>query len=192
MTLDKEVKTKRKMKPGGGKGKGNSFENTIAKKLSAALAPLAFMRSPGSGARLGGKNFAKFGAMFGEEATNMFSADVVTLNEKEVGTKFRFSIECKSYATTDNFTGLASGSANIFKWFEESAIDALKTNKIPLLICKWNRTPTYVILEKSELLTNVKPLLTMLTYGASPRALDVFDLEALLQERPFWCVAPKG
>ena len=187
MTTEKEVKTKRKMKPGGGKAKGNSFESHVAKTLSTALAPLCFRRAPGSGAVVGGKNFEKFGAMFGEEAMALFSADVVPLNEKEVKKKFKFSIECKSYANADSFTSLASSTANIFKWFEESAIDSQKTNKEPILICKWNRTPTYVILEKSEFHTLLKPLITILTYGASPRALDIFYLNDLLNEKDFWC-----
>ena len=78
-----EEKPKRKMRPGGGKAKGNGFEGQIAKKLSTALAPLNFMRSPGSGARVGGKNFEKFGEMFGEEALAIFVADVVPINEKK-------------------------------------------------------------------------------------------------------------
>ena len=71
------------MQPGAGKRKGSGFEGQIAKKLSAALAPLNFIRSPGSGARVGGKNFEKFGQMFGEEALSIFVADVVPINEKK-------------------------------------------------------------------------------------------------------------
>ena len=58
--LDDESKTvaplkkpKRKLKPGMGKSKGSGYEGQIAKKLSAALTPLTFIRSPGSGARAG-------------------------------------------------------------------------------------------------------------------------------------------
>lgn len=186
MSEQKEVKPKRKMLPGMGKKKGNSYEGLIAKKLSVALAPLNFIRSPGSGSRTGGKNFEKFGAMFGEEAMSLFTADVVPINEKQIGKKFKFSVECKSYATTDNFTSLANNTANIFKWFEESVIDAEKTKKVPILICKWNRTPSFVIVEKSELYANVKPMLTLLTYGNNPRALDIFYLDSLLKEPAFW------
>jgi len=54
------------------KSKGNGFEGTIAKKLSAALAPLNFIRTPGSGARVGGKNFETIGKLFGEDALKIF------------------------------------------------------------------------------------------------------------------------
>jgi len=101
------IKSKRKMRPGGGKAKGNGFEGTVAKKLSAAL-PINFIRSPGSGARIGGKNFATVGALMGEEVMKLFNADVVPINEKEAGYTFRYSIECKFYATQDHFTSLVA------------------------------------------------------------------------------------
>jgi len=66
-----EQKPKRKMRPGGGKAKGSSFEAKVAKALSAAL-PINFIKSPGSGARIGGKNFATIGAMMGEETMKLF------------------------------------------------------------------------------------------------------------------------
>lgn len=190
---------KRKMKPGGGKAKGNGFEGTIAKKLGAALQPLNFIRTPGSGARVGGKNFATIGAMFGEDALKIFVGDVVPVNERQEGLTFRHSIECKAYATPDNFTSLASGTANVFKWFEESVTDAAKIGKNPLLIFKWNHTPIFVALDMGltgKLLhsefclelarANMKPLLTMLTHGETPRALDIFYLDDLLKVPGFW------
>ena len=97
------TKGKRKNKPGMGKAKGNGFEGKIAKSLSTALAPLTFIRSPGSGARVGGKNFETFGKMFGEEAMKIFVGDVVPTNEKDTNTIFYWSIECKSYAKSDSF-----------------------------------------------------------------------------------------
>jgi hypothetical protein len=131
-------KEKRKLKPGMGKAKGSGFELQIAKKLSAALEPLNFMRTPGSGARTGGKNFEKFGQMFGDEALALFTSDVVPINEKKEGFTFLHSIECKAYKTPDSFPQLVSGTANVFKWIKEAETDAAKINRNPVLIFKWN------------------------------------------------------
>lgn len=196
--MDSVSPKKRKMRPGGGKAKGNSFEGQVAKKLSAALAPLNFIRSPGSGARVGGKNFEKFGDMFGAEAMKIFTADVVPINERKAGLTFLHSIECKSYADSDSFTSLAANTANIFKWFKESEVDALKTSKFPMLIFKWNRTPVFVIVKKSHTAyTDLKqetplPRFELTTYdlesdGCCEQTLQVHYFDDLLKCPTFWC-----
>ena len=183
MAEEKKVVTKRKMRPGGGKAKGNGFEGLIAKKLSAAL-PLNFIRSPGSGARIGGKNFATIGAMMGAEAIKLFNADVVPVNESTAGLSFRYSIECKSYATADNFTSLASGSANLYKWFEESVIDSAKVDREPVLIFKWNHTPIFVAVLARTMEGMVTPSMTIRPKDF--RDLDIYELEELLKFPDFW------
>lgn len=181
MSEEKKV-TKRKMRPGGGKAKGNGFEGLIAKKLSAAL-PLNFIRSPGSGARIGGKNFATIGAMMGAEAIKLFNADVVPVNESSEGYDFLFSIECKSYATADNFTALALGKANVYKWFEESVVDAVKVNREPVLIFKWNQTPVFVAVIARTMEGVTKPIMTI---HRESRSLDIYELDELLKFPEFW------
>lgn len=176
-------KVKRKLKPGMGKAKGSGYEGQIAKKLSTALAPLTFMRSPGSGARLGGKNFATFGKMFGEDAMKLFVGDVVVTNEKDTGLEFLHSIECKSYAKSDSFETMVAGNANIFRWFQESVVDAEKTNKNPLLICKWNHTPSYVIGYAATMPTGSRIIMSQ--NGCS---LSIFYLDDLLNDSSFWYV----
>jgi hypothetical protein len=180
------------MKPGGGKSKGNGFEGLIAKKLGVALAPLSFIRSPGSGARVGGKNFEKFGEMFGADALKLFVADVVPINESKTGLCFLHSIECKAYKTPDNFTSLANGKANIFKWFEESVVDAAKINKNPLLIFKWNQTAVFVAADMSKLSTAPRCCPSIkLEYapesGRLTKQLTIYLLDDLLKEPDFWC-----
>lgn len=170
------------MKPGGGKAKGSGYEGQIAKKLSVALAPLTFVRTQGSGARVGGKNFDTIGKMFGADALKLFVGDVVPTNEKEAGVVFKFSVETKSYKTPDSFPGLVSGGANFFKWFEESVTDAVKINKEPMLICKWNHTPSFVGVNSSAN-SLVKPRFTISQNG---RSIDVFDLQDLLVVPAFW------
>lgn len=171
------------MKPGGGKAKGSGYEGQIAKKLTKALMPLTFIRSPGSGARLGGKNYALFGKMFGADASKLFVGDVVPTNEKEAGVTFAFAVECKSYKTPDNFPGLVSGGANFFKWFEESVVDAVKIDKKPMLIFKWNHTASFVgVLHDPQSI--IAPRFTITKVD---RSIDVFDLDDLLAVPEFWC-----
>jgi hypothetical protein len=176
---------KRKLKPGMGKSKGSGFEGLIAKKLSAALAPLTFIRSPGSGARVGGKNFETFGKMFGADAMKLFVADVVATNEKEAGVEFRYSVECKSYQKSDSLEAHVSGTANIFKWMQESVVDAAKTGKLPMLICKWNHTPVYVcVLSKDVYQFNVRPKMVL---NAQDQSIDVYYFDDLAGNSLFWC-----
>lgn len=183
MTVIKsEVKTKRKMKPGGGKAKGSSFEAKVAKMLSAAL-PINFIKSPGSGARIGGKNFATIGAMMGMDTQKLFNADVVPVNEQAEGFDFLYSIECKSYATADNFTSLVSGSANIYKWFGESVVDSAKIERDPVLIFKWNHTPIFVAVHARTMEGLVEPKLTIRQGNYS---LDIYEFEELLKFPTFW------
>ena len=165
------------------KAKGSGFEGTVAKTLTKALQPLNFIRTPGSGARVGGKNFQTIGQMFGEDALKIFVGDVVPVNERQEGLNFRHVIECKAYATTDSFTSLVSGSANVFKWFEEVVIDAAKLNKNPLLICKWNHTSIFAI---TEMRAPINPAVTLTTYSEQPRTLNVFLLDELLKVKEFW------
>ena len=132
------------MKKINSKAKGNVFELTIAKALSNALKPLQFVRSPGSGARVGGVNFERFGSLYGADSLNIFVGDVVCTNESEVGLTFRVNVECKSYKESDSFTSLISGKSKIFEWMIESEIDAAKTNKVAVVIFKFNRTPTFI------------------------------------------------
>lgn len=167
------------------KGKGNNFEGQVAKKLSDALTPLKFIRTPGSGARVGGKNFETLGQLFGEDALKLFVGDVVPVNEKENKVIFNFSVECKSYKTPDNFESLMSGSANIFKWMRESIDDSNKTKKIPLLIFKWNHTPIYVgmLKEHADSFNSLSKHLSILKEDIQ---MDIFYFDNLLKLDNFW------
>lgn len=132
------------MKKINSKNKGNTFELTIAKCLTNALEPLRFVRSPGSGARVGGTNFNRFKSLYSADTLNIFVGDVVCTNESEVGMTFRVNVECKSYKSSDSITTLISGKSKIYEWMIESEIDAAKTNKVAVVIFKFNRTQTFV------------------------------------------------
>jgi hypothetical protein len=189
MEQQKETKKRKNSK-----AKGSGFEGTVAKLLTKSLQPLNFIRTPGSGARVGGKNFETIGQMFGEDALKIFVGDVVPVNEKQVGVKFKHSIECKFYKTQDAFTSLASNTANIFKWFQEVVDDASKIDKSPILIFKWNHTPIFVGIDTMESKTDytvltkqgIRPRLTLLTYGEPKVSLDVYYLDDLLPIQEFW------
>lgn len=179
------------------KSKGNGFEGTIAKKLSTALAPLNFIRTPGSGARVGGKNFETIGKLFGEDALKIFVGDVVPVNERQENLKFLHSVETKFYKTPDSFTALASGTANVLKWFREAVDDAKKIDKNPMLIFKWNHTAVFVAVDPHHTRINMaplaqaglKPCFTLLTYGEDAMALDIYMLDDLLPLTAFWVEA---
>ncbi len=133
------------------KKKGNTHELTIAKALSKNLAPLEFFRTPSSGARLGGVNSALV-KKFGEEICKIFIGDVACSNNGIDGHNFRFCIECKSYKTREDIVALVNNKSTIYKWMDESRVDAAKANLQPLLIFKYNNTPIYVCVDKNEIL----------------------------------------
>jgi len=168
------------MRPGGGKSKGNGFESLVANKLSAALSPLKFIRTQGSGARVGGKNFESLGQMFGEEALKLFVGDVVPVNEKVAGVVFKHAIECKSYKTPDNFPSLVAGTSNLFKWMKEAEDDAVKVKRNPLLIFKWNNTPIFVAM--SAQLRHP----TRITIQQQGKVIYIAYLDDLLKFPGFW------
>lgn len=172
---------KPKKKRVNGKAKGNSFESKIAKALSAAL-PINFMKSAGSGAKIGGLNFVTIGKLMGEEVMKLFNADVVPMNEEKAGYKFKYSLECKSYASPDNFTTLVAGTANVFKWFQESVVDSEKIHRIPILIFKWNHTKTFVALKRGT----AAPMAPKLSISNTQSALDIYDFDELLKFPDFW------
>lgn len=162
------------------KSKGNGFESKISKILAEALAPMKFARTPGSGARLGGQNFAAFGAMFSQVAMNMFVGDVVSINEQDCEKNFRFTVECKAYKDPDKLENLLHGNSNIYGWMEEVLVDCEKVNKEGIVIFKWNNTPIYTAVTKDVILPEgVKRII--LTNG-----IQVSHLEELLAHKDFW------
>ena len=121
--------------------------------------------------------------MFGADALKLFVGDVVPVNEQECGKSFKFSVECKFYKTPDSFTSLVAGSANIFKWMQESVTDAAKTGKVPLLIFKWNNTPIFVAALHEHGIA--QPCATI---SNSSSKIDIFYLDELLKNKNLWMV----
>ncbi len=140
-----------KKKPINGKRKGSNFERAISKKLEEKLKPLCFRKSEGSGARLGGINSVLV-KKYSEEICKIFIGDVTCINNGIDNINFRFCIECKSYKTREDIVAIINGKSSIYKWMDESRIDAAKANLQPLLIFKYNNTPIYACIDKSEIL----------------------------------------
>jgi len=162
------------------KAKGNSGERAICKLLSEALSPFKFIRSPGSGAYVGGKNFETNAHLYSQEAMAMFCSDVVCSNEKDINKTFRFVIESKSYKDTEKLEVLLNGKSNIYKWMDEVRIDAAKISKEPVLIFKWNNTPHYAAFEKEVQLPNELNILIL------PTGIQITHLKPLLEHKSFW------
>ena len=162
------------------KAKGSGFELKVAKQLSSYFAPMKFARTPGSGARVGGKNFGTFGQFFSEEALNLFVGDVVPVNEKDCEKNFRFIVECKAYKDSDKLEGLLSGSSNIYEWMKEVLVDCVKVNKDGIVIFKWNNTPIYVAVTKDIILPeNLRRIILV-------NGIQVAYFEDLVQFKDFW------
>ena len=162
------------------KGKGNGAERAICKLLADALAPFKFIRSPGSGSYVGGKNFEANAHLYSQEAMAMFVSDVVCSNEREVGKTFRFVVESKAYKDAEKLEVLLNGKSSVYGWFDEVRIDAAKIHKEPLLVFKWNNTPHYAAFEPTVILPAGLNILTL------PTGLQVTHLKPLLEYKSFW------
>jgi hypothetical protein len=162
------------------KAKGSSGELKICKILAEHLAPLKFIRTPGSGARIGGSNFKTFGNLYSQAAMEFYVGDVVASNETEVDMKFRFVIENKCYKDAEKLEVLLNGKTNILKWLEEANIDCVKVEKEACLTFKWNNTPVYCAFNKGLELPEEVNRLTL------PNGVKVCHLLDLLQYKDFW------
>lgn len=160
------------------KRKGNSNELKIAKLLSVALSPLCFMRTPNSGATLGGKNFAARSRLFSNTAMQTFVGDITPTNEEAVGLRFDFVIECKHYKAPDSFDSIFTGKHSIYGWLNEVSTDCVKIGKKGIVIFKWNGTPYYCAV-RPEVELPVK-------YMALPTGDKVCYLMDLLEYKEFW------
>lgn len=163
------------------KNKGSGFEGTVAKKLSAVFAPLKFARTPGSGARIGGKNFGSIGQFFSDAVKSVFVGDIVCMNEDDHKVKFTKVIECKFYRDAEKLEVLLNGKSNIYKWLTEVLIDAEKVEgKTGILIFKWNQTPVYCAVAAETVLPDSINKITI------QQNIQICHLDDLLKFTDFW------
>ena len=121
------------------KAKGSGFEREVAKFLSELYGE-SFIRAPGSGAYIGGKNQHRTSVLH-EGQVRSFKGDIVP------GQSFsKMNIECKFYADLP-FLLLLSGDCKVINTWIEQLMDVAETGDVNLLFMKFNRKGRYVAVQ---------------------------------------------
>ena len=121
------------------KAKGSGFEREVAKFLSDLYGE-SFIRAPGSGAYIGGKNQHRTTVLH-EGQVRSFKGDIVP------GQSFsKMNIECKFYADFP-FHLLLSGDCKVINIWIEQLMDVAEPGDVNLLFMKFNRKGRYVAVQ---------------------------------------------
>lgn len=121
------------------KAKGSGFEREIAKFLSDTYSE-SFIRAPGSGAYVGGKNQSRTEFLH-EGQIRSFKGDIVP------GQSFiNMNIECKFYADFP-FHLLLTGDCKVLDGWLEQLMDVADPNDVNILFMKFNRKGKYICLQ---------------------------------------------
>ena len=121
------------------KAKGSGFEREVAKFLSDLYGE-SFIRAPGSGAYIGGKNQHRTTVLH-EGQVRSFKGDIVP------GQSFsKMNIECKFYADFP-FHLLLSGDCKVINTWIEQLMDVADDGDVNLLFMKFNRKGRYVAVQ---------------------------------------------
>jgi Holliday junction resolvase len=125
--------------PSKSKNKGNSWERDVANFLSTTYSS-SFIRSPGSGAYIGGSNGHRKQMLLDSQIRN-FKGDIVP------GEGFdRLNIECKSFADFP-FHQLFQGEVKILEGWLGQCLEVADEGDLNLLFLKFNRKGKWVVLE---------------------------------------------
>jgi hypothetical protein len=125
--------------PSASKNKGSSFEREIAKFLSDLYGE-SFIRAPGSGAYIGGKNQSRTQVLH-EGQIRSFKGDIVP------GLSFpKFNAECKSYADFP-FHLLMSGECKVLDAWINQLMDVAEAGDCSVLYMKFNRKGKFVAVQ---------------------------------------------
>lgn len=121
------------------KQKGSGFEREIAKYLSEKYGE-SFIRAPGSGAYVGGKNQSRTQFLH-EGQIRSFKGDIVP------GETFsKLNVECKFYADFP-FHLLLSGECKVIDGWLEQLMDVADPEDLNVLFMKFNRKGRYVAVQ---------------------------------------------
>lgn len=121
------------------KAKGNSYERTVAQYLTKLYGE-TFIRAPGSGAYVGGKNQSRTQFLH-EGQIRSFKGDIVP------GQSFgALNAECKSYADFP-FHQLYSGTVKILESWLDQLMEVADTGDFNILFMKFNRKGSYVAVQ---------------------------------------------
>ena len=125
--------------PSASKNKGSSFEREIAKFLTDLYGE-SFIRAPGSGAYVGGKNQSRTQFLH-EGQIRSFKGDIVP------GLSFpKFNAECKSYADFP-FHLLYTGECKVIDGWITQLTDVAEKDDLNILFMKFNRKGKFVAVE---------------------------------------------
>jgi len=164
------------MKKGGGKAKGAGFERLICKRLSqwlsGGLREDLFWRSAMSGGRAtvmhksGKKNKTQGGDI---TATDPIGHKLIDI----------FSVECKCVRNLALDSAMVKGKGEFITFWEQTCYDALRANKVPLLIAHQNQMPTIVAtMDVRGVDFKATPLGVI--YRRRSAAILIYDFEALM------------
>lgn len=127
--------------PSPSKAKGSSFEREVASYLSK-LYNESFIRAPGSGAYVGGKNQARKEYLH-EGQIRSFKGDIVP------GLNFpKFNAECKSYADFP-FHLVLSGECKLLDSWLDQLMAVSEKDDVNVLFMKFNRKGKFIAVQSS-------------------------------------------
>ena len=119
------------------KQKGSSFEREVATFLSQLYGE-SFIRAPGSGAYVGGKNQVRTQILH-EGQIRSFKGDIVP------GQSFsKMNAECKSYADFP-FHLVLAGDCKVLEGWIEQMMSVAEPNDLNILFMKFNRKGRFVV-----------------------------------------------
>lgn len=126
------------MRKGGGKPKGNSFENKMAKEMSRWITKGqrfdVFDRNPSSGAKA--TMHKKTGGHYANQ-----TGDIVSLDDDGYALMKHFVLECKHYKEINIPGYLYSTKGGIPGWWKKVKMEAFGVDREPMLLMKQNNRP---------------------------------------------------
>ena len=130
--------------PSPSKAKGNSFERQTADFLTTLYGE-KFIRAPGSGAYVGGKNTHRKELLHEGQIRN-FKGDIVP------GQSFpKLNAECKSYKDFP-FHQLFTGNVKILDTWIGQCMDVADPGDFSIIFMKFNRKGTYIAVQLQDTL----------------------------------------
>ena len=174
------------MKAGGGKQKGNSFENKISKDLSLWFSDNNhsdwFCRSPASGAK------ATIHHALGRDYSKQ-AGDIIATDQNGAPLTNLFMIECKHYKDL-NLEGLIYGTkAGVPEFWKKLLKECQDHKRLPFFVIRQNRRPVLLGLNEKGLVPFIGIDDLQLAYFPK-QDLYIFDFYKFLEKaRAFWSKA---
>jgi hypothetical protein len=150
------------MKSGGGNEKGGRFERLVCKRLSLWLSKGErddlFWRSAMSGGRATlqlRQDLARI------QVRKAQAGDLTAISQEAYDFAERMFFECKHYENLGFGRGFICESGLIWNFWQKACREALRHNKIPVLIARQNLYPIVVITRSTQLVFQCQPLIVL-------------------------------